>query len=163
MLAGTTEPDRQVHPKAASILNRVPALRARIDSAKTINRDLFGHETTVWAPEQDRIDNVIIKNARGHAFFEYGEPMLEPPTHVASVPLSALTAQQFKDFETMPASGGFPEVGSRMLTRVLTGQDLDGDWVVVQDGIYRYSVAQVGTLLVRSVIFEYLAREVFWR
>jgi hypothetical protein len=49
-----------------------------------------------------------------------------------------------------------------MLTRVVTGQDLSGSWVIVQDGIYRYAVAQQGVILVRSVIFEYLATETFW-
>jgi len=57
---------------------------------------------------------------------------------------------------------GWPEVGSRMLTRVVTGQDLAGSWVTVQDGIYRYAVAQHGVVLVKSVLFEYLAAEVFW-
>jgi hypothetical protein len=49
-----------------------------------------------------------------------------------------------------------------MLTRVVTGQDLAGPWVTVQDGIYRYAVAQQGVVLVKSVLFEYLATEVFW-
>jgi hypothetical protein len=45
---------------------------------------------------------------------------------------------------------------------VVTGQDLAGSWVTVQDGIYRYAVAQHGVVLVKSVLFEYLATEVFW-
>jgi hypothetical protein len=49
-----------------------------------------------------------------------------------------------------------------MMTRVLTGQDLAGEWVVVQEGIYRYAVAQGGGMLVRSVLSEYLATEVYW-
>ena len=49
-----------------------------------------------------------------------------------------------------------------MLTRVMTGQDLDDGWVNVQDDIYRYVVFQQGTLTVRSVIHNYLATEVVW-
>jgi hypothetical protein len=49
-----------------------------------------------------------------------------------------------------------------MMTRVVTGQDLVGDWVTVQEGTYRYAVAQVGRMRVRSVIHEYLATEVLW-
>ena len=41
-----------------------------------------------------------------------------------------------------------------MLTRVVTGQDLAGSWVTVQDGIDRYAVAQQGVVLVKSVLFE---------
>jgi hypothetical protein len=54
----------------------------------------------------------------------------------------------------------WPEVGSRMATRLLTGEDTAGHWVVVQDGIYRYSVQQTGGLRVRSVLSEYLATEI---
>ena len=49
-----------------------------------------------------------------------------------------------------------------MMTRVLTGQDLDGPWVIVQDGVYRYAVSQTGGVLVRSILYDYLATEVFW-
>jgi hypothetical protein len=49
-----------------------------------------------------------------------------------------------------------------MLTRVLTRQDLVEGWVIVQKGTYRYAVAHVGAMLVRIILFEYLAAEVFW-
>ena len=49
-----------------------------------------------------------------------------------------------------------------MLTRLLTGQDMVGEWLVVQDGIYRYSVRQEGGLRVRTILSEYLATEVQW-
>ncbi len=50
-----------------------------------------------------------------------------------------------------------------MTTRAFTGQDMDGgDWVIVQDGIYRYSVVDDGGIQVRTVVFEYLATEVRW-
>jgi hypothetical protein len=49
-----------------------------------------------------------------------------------------------------------------MMTRVLTGQDLQDAWVVVQDDVYRYAVIQDGTFRVRSVVWDYLATEVYW-
>ena len=49
-----------------------------------------------------------------------------------------------------------------MMTRAFTGADLDGPWIIVQDGVYRGAVTQVGTMLVRSVIFEHLLTEVYW-
>ncbi len=88
--------------------------------------------------------------------------MLTEPEHVWSAPLEDLTSEQRAAFENIGSGGLLPEVGSRMLTRVMTGQDLSGDWVIVQDGIYRYAVAQFGVMLVRSVLFEYLATEVYW-
>jgi hypothetical protein len=105
-----------------------------------------------------------LKNARGHAYFEYGEPMLEEPDHVWMYPLQALAPSERQIFEgAEDADDIWPEVGSRMMTRVLTGQDMEGPWVTVQDGVYRYLVAQRGGLVVRSVLYEYLATEVQWR
>jgi hypothetical protein len=102
-----------------------------------------------------------VKNARGHAFFEFGEPMLREPNYVWAMPLVLLTDQQRTEFEEVAASG-WPEVGSRMMTRIASGADLDKGWVVVQDDVYRYAVVQEGTLMVRSVIRNYLATEVSW-
>jgi len=108
---------------------------------------------------------VIVKNARGHAFYEYGEPMLREPVQVLAAPLESLTAAQRDAFENIQDDGmlaGWPEVGSRMMTRVMTGQDLRDGWMIVQDGVYRYGAAKSGGILVRSVLFEYLATEVRW-
>lgn len=47
----------------------------------------------------------------------------------------------------------WPEVGSRMTTRIATGLDMDGDWVVVQDGTYRYAADDAEDLRVRSIVW----------
>jgi len=163
VLAGSTDPERQCNPNAARILGRNPKLRARIDRARTEYKTLGGETRLVWKPEWERVNRVVLKNARGHAFYEYGEPMLDEPEYVRSTPLESLTPEQRTEFEKMDFEGVLPEVGSRMMTRVMTGQDLADGWVVAQDGVYRYAVAQAGTLLVRTVLFEYLATEVYWK
>lgn len=161
VLAGSTDPDRQSNPKAGRILRRNEKLRARIERAKTESETLFGETRLVWKPEEDRINRVILKNARGHAFFEFGEPMLDAPAHIWAAPLESLTPEQLAEFENVDMGPGWPEVGSRMMTRVITGQDLSRGWVVVQDGVYRYAIAQAGVMLVRAVLCEYLAAEVY--
>lgn len=162
VLAGSTEPDRQLLPRAARILERSPKLRERIERAKTEYKTQAGETRSVWTPEAKRIERVVLKNARGHAFFEYGEPMLDEPSHVWFAPLESLTRQEREEFENVNLGDGWPEVGSRMMTRVMTGQDLQDGWVIVQDDVYRYAVIQSGVMLVRSVLFEYLATEVHW-
>jgi hypothetical protein len=162
VVSGSTQPTHQVHQTAARIFENQSMLRARIDRARLESKTSSGEIQTVWTPETERIERVILKNARGHAFFEYGEPMLSAPTHVRFTPHLNLPDDLLADFEAVPQNGLLPEVGSRMLTRFLTGQDLDGPWVTVQEGVYRYAVAQVGAMLVRSIIFEYLATEVYW-
>jgi hypothetical protein len=162
VVVGSTDPDRQCNPKAARILRRSPKLRARIDRAKTEYKTLIGETRFIWKPESDRVNRVVLKNARGHAFYEYGEPMLSEPEYVRYAPLESMTRSQRDEFENMEFGLGWPEVGSRMMTRVMTGQDLSGAWVIVQEGVYRYAVAQAGIMLVRTVLFEYLATEVYW-
>jgi hypothetical protein len=49
------------------------------------------------------------------------------------------------------------------MQRLVTGYDIRGSWIVVQDGVCRYSVTPADAgVLVRSVLWEYLATEVWW-
>jgi hypothetical protein len=165
VLAGSTAPEKQPNASAARALADSAALRARIEQSRTEYLTLGGQTRIVWKPDMDRIQQVVLKNARGHAYFEFGEPMLDTPTHVWANPLESMTVTERQDFEGLDDRGDFapwPEVGSRMMTRLATGDDLTGQWVVVHDGIYRYSVQQDGGLRVRSVLSEYLATEVQW-
>jgi hypothetical protein len=76
-LVGSTDPHAQVIPAGRRILEKNAKLRGRIERSKTTYDTLGGETRLIWRPENDRIERVIVKNARGHAFFEYGEPMLE--------------------------------------------------------------------------------------
>jgi hypothetical protein len=163
VLSGSSTPDAQADPRMQRALARNPSLVARLEASKQVSTDRFDKEQIVWCPETERINNVVVKNARGHAFFEFGEPMLEKPGRVWAMPLASLSDLQRAEFENLDASFAmWPEVGSRMMTRVLTGQDLMNGWINVQTDVYRYSVIQEGGLLVRTVIRNYLATEVIW-
>ena len=93
--SGSTDPAAQASPRASGILRPSPKLRYRLDAAKREYRTNGGETKTVWAPEEDRVRRVIVKNARGHAFYESGEPMLEAPDDVGFLPIEAMTAAQF--------------------------------------------------------------------
>lgn len=165
VIAGSTDPQSQVIPAARRILVNNSVLRTRIGRSKRTDKAPGGETRLIWQPENNRIDRVIIKNARGHAFFEYGEPLFEAPAYSRCRPLETLTSAEREEFENVVYGdlAGWPEVGSRMMTRVITGQDLAGPWIIVQEGVYRYAVAQSPEgLLVRIVIAEYLAAEVCW-
>lgn len=163
VLSGSTEPSAQVVERAARIFANNQSLRARIQRAKQVDRNLFGEEAISWLPENDRIRNVLVKNARGHAYYEIAEPMLEKPSRVWFGPLAHLSDEQMRVFENVSwPNGMWPEVGSRMMTRFITGEDLDEGWIIAQEGVYRYAVMQTGGMLVRIVLREYLAAEVYW-
>ena len=100
VLSGSTEPDAQFHPGAAQIFENQPALRARVHKSGQDLLPLSDRREVVWTPEVRRINRVILKNARGHAYFEYSEPMLEQPSHVWFAPLQTLRSAQKDAFET---------------------------------------------------------------
>lgn len=165
VISGTTDPEKQFNPSAASALRKSPALRSMIDQTRTERLLDDGRTQIVWSPDRDRVNRVVLKNARGHAFFELGEPMMSEPDSVWTYPVGLLTPEQRSEFEDENEIGGvsvWPELGCKMMTRLLTGQDMVGGWIVVQDGTYRYQVNWDSGVRIRSVIFGYLATEVRW-
>ncbi|MDI1282276.1 hypothetical protein [Brevundimonas sp.] len=157
VLTGSTEPEAQVIAAASRLLESNPGLRARLDQARST--DAAG--ASVWVPETARLNRIIVKNARAHAFFELGEPLRDEPTDVVSVPLNAMSAELRHNFESVVWEV-WPEVGSRLMTRLATGEGLVDGWIVVQPGIYRYAVLQDDGIVVRSVIRDHIAIETRW-
>ena len=162
VLSGSTEPEAQKTATAARIFRHSEALRKRIDAQRQDYTTPSGEKRIVWNPELDRVRNVIVKNARGHVYYELGQPAFGEPSNVGIWPLENLPEPELGGFLTIDQIVGWPEVGSRMMTRLLTGQDMEDGWIVVQDGIYRFAAVENDGFLVRSIIREYVAAEVFW-
>ena len=76
VLCGSTEVEKQVNPRLARTLARGQKLRRRIERARVEYKTIGGEVRSVWKPEWERVNSVVLKNARGHAFYELGEPML---------------------------------------------------------------------------------------
>lgn len=161
VLTGSTDPKEHKNPRIERALERNSVLKSKIESAKEFSDSVSGQNRIFWKPDAAAIKKVILKNARGHALYELGEPMLDEPVHVWFQPLAHLAEQERFSFEN-PEGSFWPEVGSRMMTRMMTGQDMSGPWIDVQDEVYRYTVTQAGGLTVRTVLYEYLATEVVW-
>lgn len=163
VLEDSTDPDDHKNAKVSRALRYQSKLRSRIEHAKVEQLTLLGDTDLIWMPDEARVCRVVLKNARGHVWYEIGQPVLNEPDNIWATPLARLAGEQRVHFEGLTADcTGWPEVGSRMMTRLITGQDLQNGWVVVQEGIYRYRVEQFGGFLVRSVLHEYLATEVYW-
>ena len=161
VISGSTEPDSLRFPTASRILARNPRLRSRIDAARHVEATLGKGAVAIWTPELERIERVIVKNARGHVLFELGQAIEVPPTLVNILPLELLSPEQLSEFEHSEGIVGWPEVGSRlMLRQIETGEVGRGGWIEVQGGVYRYAVDEIPR--VRMVLREYLAAEVAW-
>jgi hypothetical protein len=163
VLSGSTEPTSQSVGAAERIFRRNHSLRSRIENSRRDFTTIGGEKRTIWTPEDSRIRKAVTKNARGHIYYELGQPALADPDSVVVAPLETLADEQRKNFLDVDHGAGWPEVGSRMMTRLLTGHDLDGGWIIVQPGIYRFAATEDDGFIVKIIIREYLAAEVVWR
>ena len=166
VITGSLYPDPNKYPEAATILrsNRhiVRSLKSGSDGQLLLFENL---EPFTLFPDMDKISRVIVKNARGHAYHDLGEPLLEAPNQVTFVPLVQLTSEQRDAFENVHTEADFsvwPEVGSRMTVQLLDQQSMVGGWVTVEPSRYRYSIDWSGAVTVKTVIWEYLATETRW-
>lgn len=166
VMAGSLYPDPTKHPEAATILrsNRhvVRSLKRGPDGQLFLFENL---QPFTLYPDTDKVGRVIVKNARGHAYHEIGEPLLEAPDHVAFVPLAQLSPGQRDAFEAAGTAAEFavwPEVGSRMTVQLLDEEAMVGGWITVEPSRYRYSIDWSEAVTVKTVIWEYLATETRW-
>lgn len=163
VLSGSAEVDSNRFPSAAGAFEHSPRLRDRVAGARREQSTLFGEHEVLWAPEAERINRVIVKNARGHLLHEIGEATTSWPEAVGFVPVVRLSAEQRSVFEYVDLRTHLPEVGSRLMQRVVRGWDFKNGWVIVQKNVYRYAVMDGGeTVTVRTLIRNYLATEVHW-
>jgi hypothetical protein len=154
-------------------MRRSRTLQARIASARTETNGQIA-----FAVEGERIVNVMLKLARGHAAFELSQPCRRQPDHFWCGPIAALNDEQRDAFNAAHIQEMFGEVGSRGLQRTMVTQVVlrteageqsqlglfVNDWIEVQDGLYRFlAIDDSGGLVIRIVVAEFLACEVGWR
>jgi hypothetical protein len=162
VICGSAESDAVTRPKVRAGLLHSPALAARIAACRA--DDASG--MTIWKPDEGRVRNVIIKLARGHVAHQHSVPQLDDATDVMVTPMMTMTAEERDNFEAVPQSLGWPEIGSRAFVNLIVAgdrtYDLESGWNILQAGRYRYLVAEPGEIVVRIVLSEYLAAEVVW-
>lgn len=163
VLSGSADPGEQVTVTARMILSGNAKLRRAIEAARTKQIDSAGNQRLTWQPDLERIRRVVVKNARGHALHELGQPMLNEPDSVMIVPLEAIAENHLADFLTIDSGSWWPEVGSRLLQRAIEGTDMVEGWIIVQPGVYAFAVIETDSVTIRSIIREYLLTEVTWR
>jgi hypothetical protein len=172
VLCGSTDPDKIGRESVARTMRNSPALRSRIESSRT---EIDGQ--IAFVPETERVQNVMLKLARGHAAFELSQPCRTKPDHFWFGPLLSLPQETRDEFNSVHFQQMFGEVGSRNMQRLLVTQItmqsdhgeqhntgmLINDWIDVQDDRYRYiAIDDGGVLLIRIVVAEYIACEVAW-
>ena len=144
-------------PKITRKLAEQPGLARRLADSMVIRDD------DQWvSPEHTRVDRVLDKMARAVWAFETGEPTSGISSLVSACPLASLSYDELRTFESIEPPSLLPEVGSRMMIRVLEaqGQMVTNAWEVVQAGRFAYAVDCRSSNVVKMVIRDYLAIEV---
>ena len=173
VLAGSTDPDKIRRQSVARAMKRAPALRARIDTAKK-----YINDKAVFEVEEDRVKNVMLKLAIGHAAFELSQPCRNEPDYFWCGALETLPEEDRDAFDAVHIQQLLGEIGTRSMQRMYaaevalqseSGKEsvlklMVNDWVEVQDGYYRYlAIDDVDGVVIRIVIADYLACEIVWK
>lgn len=147
-----------VRDKVRRILTNKPALRSRIEKSKVISDD-----GVMFSPEFERIREVMLKLAKGHALYEFNEPCTQEPDHFLIIPLTSMGLNERYSFENPDAANVWPEVECRAMQRLILGTGMSHNgWIIVQEERYRYNASIVAGLDIRIVINDYLACHVCW-
>ena len=73
VISGNAEPDPSLFPAAAASVEHSPGLRERIARAQVHQLPLWGEPEILWIPESDRVNSVIVKNARAGMHYTSSE------------------------------------------------------------------------------------------
>lgn len=78
VLSGSADPQDQEDPLVRKTLEQDSGLRERLAQARVSPQGGLG-DTPLWQPESDRIARVLVKNARGHLWYECGLNRFDEP------------------------------------------------------------------------------------
>lgn len=151
---GTTDVDRLERRSIARTLAARPLLRARLAAA-------FNRAESSVEVEHARVRRVIEKLARG--IWSYETATNADPTILTAeyVPLAACDDDTLETFTTLAPLELLPEVGSRLMIRVIEDWSMENQWQIVQPTRFAYAVeAGSSPPRVKMVFRDYLACEV---
>lgn len=116
-LAGSTDPADIRRESIARTLRHSRPLRESLEGARSEDRG-----QTVFAVDEARVANVMLKLARGHAAFELGIPQRKPPSALSCLPLSLLPVDARETFNAAHVTELYGEIGSRGFQRTILVQ-----------------------------------------
>ena len=94
----------------------------------------------VWKPENNRVDNILLKLVRGHVAYEHRVQRIEDPKFIDKIPIHLFTKEESEQYYSSSSHRGpqpWPEVVSRAFMRLI-GEPSYNEWNVVQEGLYEY-------------------------
>ena len=160
VLCGTTDIENLKREKIKRILQNKEALRQRLLKSKV---EVQGQVS--FNIEVDRMENVLVKLAKGHLKYENSDPVYNEPNSIVFKPVGTMTQNEIDIFLADTELIKSPEVGSRTMQNftIDNKNNTYSHWTIVQPEIYSYSVSVTpARLKVKLLIWGYLAAEIIW-
>lgn len=145
------------YDKMIRAIERTPRLKTKFLQTTLFDKD------DLRPIEESRLKNVLYKLASGHILFHQNNPKYENPISINWFLLESLGKKDRSRFEQEPYAEIYPEVGSRTILNIDHLGNLYYPWVIFQEKVYRYLVADIkNSQIVKIVFSEFLACEVIW-
>ena len=159
MMARSAEPEKQVWLNAKKILSHHDKMREQVRKGiqNNVSEAIFKIEFN-----SERLNNIIIKNAKAIALYVLSEPLYDDPSEIRWKILHHLSPEDRRKYECITSTDIFPEVGSRMMHHIVEDIELN-QWIEIQRGTFRFAVVLGGSIIVKMVFREFLFAEVIWR
>ncbi len=155
---GSVDPADLNRRKVARTLKERPALAAKLASLLRPNGEFL-----ISREDRTRLSAVFEKIARGLWTYEVGETASSSAAVVRYAPIAGLGVTQLEAFRTLEQPDLLPEVGSRMMFRVLVSEDGPArvSWIELQAGRFSYGIEMFSEEgRVKMVLGDYIAVEV---
>jgi hypothetical protein len=160
-LCGSANVEEIQRSKIKKILSQKESLRKELSSR------IFSEKNKASITvDNARVENVIIKLAKGHARYESSECLTNAPSSVWYHPIISMSEDELgsffykKEYQLL-----LPEIGSRLFQRTVLDniENIRPYWITVQEGVYRYSVTlNPEKISIKIIMWEYLAIEALW-
>ena len=135
-VCGTTDPAALTRDKIARAIQRNASLASKLTSS--LGQDGY----SLSAGDSERLSAVIAKMARALWAYETSETANAQDVIVRCAPIESLSDDQFQTFQRLTPHILLPEVGSRMASRILIGENgpYPPMWIEVQQDRFAYAI-----------------------
>ena len=157
--SGSCELEKLKRNNIKQTLKNRPLLLKQMNQSIKFNRK--GYEINI---NEKRIENVILKLAKGHLMFEFNTPEVKPPSSVFFDFVSTLNKEERETFVQPIKLTKMPEIGCRACSNILVSNEGETYtyWTNVQDHSYQYIVGYCNAYIVREIIRDIFVYEVVW-
>lgn len=155
---GSVDPAALSRDKIARILRKKPSIATKLASFLEGSGELF-----ISKEDKGRISAVLEKIASALWAFETGETASPGAAGVRFSSIPGLAPNALEEFMMLDQPGTLPEVGSRMMSRVLITEDgkpLQPSWIELQSGRFSYGIELGYHGRVKMILGDYLVVEV---